>query len=86
MFGDVFKAEGMRIITTLPRTPRMNVICERVIGPLRCELLDRIRILGVGEYLSITTLPDHTSLGAGDLQTLKRYRPGTQPISQAWGP
>jgi hypothetical protein len=22
----------MRIITTLPRTPRMNAICERVIG------------------------------------------------------
>ncbi len=23
-FGEVFKAEGLRIITTLPRTPRMN--------------------------------------------------------------
>jgi transposase InsO family protein len=28
----VFKAEGVRISTTLPRTPRMNAICERVIG------------------------------------------------------
>jgi transposase InsO family protein len=57
-FGEVFKADGLRIITTLPRTPRMNAICERVIGTLRRELLDRILILGerhlalvLGEYL-----------------------------------
>jgi putative transposase len=57
-FGEVFRAEGLRIITTLPRTPRMNAICERVIGTLRRELLDRILILGerhlamvLGEYL-----------------------------------
>jgi transposase InsO family protein len=45
-FVEVFKAEGLRIIATLPRTPRMNAICERVIGTLRRELLDRILILG----------------------------------------
>ncbi len=45
-FAEVFKAEGLRIITTLPRTPRMNAICERVIGTLRRELLDRTLILG----------------------------------------
>ena len=45
-FGEVFKAEGLRIVTTLPRTPRMNAICERVMGTLRRELLDRIMILG----------------------------------------
>jgi putative transposase len=45
-FGEVFKAEGLRIITTLPRTPRMNAICERVIGTLRRKLLDRTLILG----------------------------------------
>ena len=44
-FGEVFRAEGLRIITTLPRTPRMNAICERVIGTLRRELLDRILVL-----------------------------------------
>jgi putative transposase len=58
VFAEVFKAEGLRIITTLPRTPRMNAICERVIGTLRRELLDRILILGerhlalvLGEYV-----------------------------------
>jgi len=45
-FGEVFKSEGLRIITTLPRMPRMNAICERVIGTHRRELLDRTLILG----------------------------------------
>ncbi|MFC7592223.1 integrase core domain-containing protein [Nonomuraea antimicrobica] len=44
-FKEVLTAEGLRIITTLPRTPRMNAICERVIGTLRRELLDRTPIL-----------------------------------------
>ncbi|MGW6505252.1 integrase core domain-containing protein [Nonomuraea angiospora] len=44
-FKAVFEAEGMGVVTTLPRTPRMNAICERVIGTLRRELLDRILIL-----------------------------------------
>ena len=43
---EVFKSEGLRIVTILPRTPRMNAICERVIGTLRRELLDRTLILG----------------------------------------
>lgn len=45
-FGEVFKSERLQVITTLPRTPRMNAICERVIGTLRRELLDRTLILG----------------------------------------
>jgi transposase InsO family protein len=44
-FGEVFKAEGLDVITTLPRTPRMNAMCERVIGTLRRELLDRTLVL-----------------------------------------
>ena len=58
-FADVLKAEGLRIITTLPKTPRMNAICERVNGTLRRELLDRILIVGqrhlvlaLGEYVA----------------------------------
>jgi hypothetical protein len=45
-FDEVFKADELRVVRTLPRTPRMNAICERVIGTLRCELLDRTLILG----------------------------------------
>jgi transposase InsO family protein len=44
-FREVFKAEGVRIITTLPRTPGMNATCERVIGTLRREVLDRTLVL-----------------------------------------
>jgi putative transposase len=44
-FAEVFKSEGLEVITTLPRTPRMNAICERVIGTLRREVLDRTLIL-----------------------------------------
>jgi putative transposase len=45
-FGEVFRSEGLRVITTWPRTPRMNGVCERVIGTLRREVLDRTLILG----------------------------------------
>jgi transposase InsO family protein len=44
-FREIFKAEGLREIPTMLRTPRMNAICERVIGTLRRELLDRVLIL-----------------------------------------
>ena len=40
-FAEVFKAEELQVITTRPKTPRMNSACERVIGALRRELLDR---------------------------------------------
>jgi transposase InsO family protein len=45
-FAEVFRAKGLRIITTLPKTPRMNAVCERVNGTLRRELQDRILIVG----------------------------------------
>jgi putative transposase len=58
-FAEVFRSEGLRVVPTLPKTPRMNAICERVIGTLRRELLDRILILGerhlalvLGEYVA----------------------------------
>ncbi|WP_207400468.1 integrase core domain-containing protein, partial [Actinomadura fibrosa] len=57
-FDEVFKVEGLQVVRTLPRTPRMNAVCERVIGTLRRELLDRVLLLGerhlamvLGEYL-----------------------------------
>ncbi|MFC7585615.1 hypothetical protein ACFQYP_19130 [Nonomuraea antimicrobica] len=32
---EVFEAGGLRTVATLPRTSRMNAICERVIDTLR---------------------------------------------------
>ncbi|MEV1169165.1 hypothetical protein [Nonomuraea sp. NPDC049784] len=59
-FREIFEAEGLRIVTTLPRTPRMNAICERVVGILRRELLDRILILNA----RCTTAERNPSMGS----------------------
>ena len=45
-FDAVFQAAGTRIIRTAVQAPRMNAICERLVGTLRRELLDRMLILG----------------------------------------
>ena len=45
-FDVVFTADGTRVITTAVRAPRANAICERVIGTIRRECLDRMLILG----------------------------------------
>ena len=45
-FDAVFQAAGTRIVCTAVQAPRMNAICERLVGTLRRELLDRVLILG----------------------------------------
>ena len=45
-FNAVFQAVGTRILHTAVQAPRMNAICERLVGTLRRELLDRVLILG----------------------------------------
>jgi len=45
-FDEVFRADGIRILQCPVRSPRANAICERVIGTIRRECLDRMLILG----------------------------------------
>ena len=45
-FDAIFQAAGTRILRTAVQAPRMNAICERLVGTLRRELLDRVLILG----------------------------------------
>ena len=45
-FDAVFQATGTTILRTAVQAPRMNATCERLIGTLRRELLDRVLILG----------------------------------------
>ena len=44
-FDAVFQATGTTIVRTAVQAPRMNAICERLIGTLRRELLDRTLVL-----------------------------------------
>src|ERR1035437_2215224 len=44
-FDAAFQAAGTTILRTAVQAPRMNAICERLIGNLRRELLDRTLIL-----------------------------------------
>ena len=45
-FDAVFAADGIRIIKAPVRAPRANAICERAIGTIRRECLNRMLILG----------------------------------------
>jgi putative transposase len=69
-FDGVFTAEGVRILASPPQAPRANAICERMIGRLRRELLDRVLIVNkrhlrrvLADYLRhFTTARPHRSL------------------------
>ena len=70
-FDAVFPAEGIRILPSPPQAPRANAICERSIGTLRRELLDRLLIVNehhlrlvLTEYLlHYNTARPHRALG-----------------------
>jgi putative transposase len=49
-FDAVFQATGARILRTAVQAPRMNATCERLVGTLRREILDRMLILS-GRHL-----------------------------------
>ena len=44
-FDAVFQAAGTRIVRTAVQAPRMNAICERLVGTLRRELLVPVRLI-----------------------------------------
>ena len=44
-FDAVFQATGARILRTAVQAPRMNATCERLVGTLRREVLDRVLIV-----------------------------------------
>ena len=54
-FEAVFQATGARILRTAVQAPRMNAICERLVGTLRRELLDRTLILGEAHLRTVLT-------------------------------
>jgi transposase InsO family protein len=52
-FDAVFQAVGITVVRTAAQAPRMNAICERLIGTLRRELLDRTLILDQADLRAI---------------------------------
>ena len=54
-FDAVFQATGARILRTAVQAPRMNATCERLVGTLRRELLDRVLILGEAHLRTVLT-------------------------------
>ncbi|MDA8358903.1 MAG: integrase core domain-containing protein [Actinomycetota bacterium] len=72
-FDALFAAEGTRVITTPVRAPPANAICERVIGTIRRECLDRMIILGrrhlqavLAEYVEHYNVHHPTAPSAND--------------------
>jgi transposase InsO family protein len=55
-FDAIFVAEGIRIVRTPPQAPRANAICERMIGTLRRELLDRMLIVNERHLRRVLTV------------------------------
>ena len=54
-FDAVFQADGIRILASPPQAPRANAICERIIGTLRRELLDRLLIVNEHHLRQVLT-------------------------------
>ena len=54
-FDAVFQATGTTIVRTAVQAPRMNAICERLIGTLRRELLDRTLVLNQAHLRAVLT-------------------------------
>jgi hypothetical protein len=54
-FDAVFTAEGIRILASPPQAPRANAICERMIGTLRREVIDRLLIVNEHHLREVLT-------------------------------
>ena len=54
-FDGVFAAAGIRILKSPPQAPRANAICERLVGTLRREVLDRMLVYNTPHLLAVLT-------------------------------
>jgi putative transposase len=52
-FDAVFEASSIRILRTAVQAPRMNAICERLVGTLRREVPDQMLILGTAHLCAV---------------------------------
>ena len=78
LFDAVFAAEGIRILASPPGAPRANAICERMIGTLRRELLDRILVVNERPLRRILRIYLHHFTTPRPHRTLRQ-----RPLAQA---
>jgi putative transposase len=52
-FDAVFAAEGIRILKSPPQAPKANAVCERMVGTVRRELLDRVLVVNARQLLRL---------------------------------
>jgi len=74
-FDAVFAADDIRILTSPPGAPRANAICERLIGTLRRELLDRVLVVNERHLRQILTVYLHHFNAARPHRTLAQLAP-----------
>ena len=74
-FDAVFAADGIRILTSPPGAPRANAVCERMIGTLRRELLDRVLVVNERHLRRILTTYLHHFNTARPHRTLGQLAP-----------
>ncbi|WP_053174790.1 integrase core domain-containing protein [Nonomuraea sp. SBT364] len=69
-FDTVFTDAGLRVLKSPPQAPKANAHCERMIGTLRRELLDRMLILDERHLRrTLTRYLEHSAFKDGDLVT-----------------
>jgi putative transposase len=78
-FDAVFQATETTILRTAVQAPRMNAICERLIGTLRRELLDRTLILNQVHLRAILAEYQEHYNTARPHQGLHQRVPGADP-------
>jgi putative transposase len=74
-FDAVFDADGIRILTSPPGAPRANAICERMIGTLHRELLDKVLVVNERHLRRILTVYLHHFNTARPHRTLGQLAP-----------
>jgi hypothetical protein len=65
-------------VRTAVQAPRMNAICERLIGTLRCELLDRTLILNQAHLRAVLAEYQEHYNTARPHQGIDQRVPGTE--------
>ena len=84
-FEAVFTSVGADVITIPVRAPRANAVCERFVGSVRRELLDRILIINTAHARAVlgastkpTSTPTDPTVPSSKPRHCDRSDPGQQ--------